>query len=162
MVSWLSRKKLKSFKKKTWRPPQISKNLKIPQDSENPKILEVSQNNLRISQEFWKSSKIWKSFWKQPEKKSSKSLELFQNFENFPPKKSKTPQEPENSLQNRGKGDGGPLTIEGTHPIFSWSMGAPATPPESCRLTPSRGTSCSASFPIFIRHGRLARFCCRG
>ena len=67
-------KKVKIFLKKTWRPPQISKNLKIPQDSENPKILEVSQNNLRISQEFWKSSKIWKSFWKQPEKKSSKSL----------------------------------------------------------------------------------------
>ena len=100
-------KKVKIFLKKTWRPPQISKNLKIPQDSEEPKILEVSQNNLRISQEFWKSSKIWKFFWKQPEKKSSKSLEFFQNFENFPPKKSKTPQEPENSLQNRGRGDGG-------------------------------------------------------
>ena len=155
-------KKVKIFLKKTWRPPQISKNLKIPQDSEEPKILEVSQNNLRISQEFWKSSKIWKSFWKQPEKKSSKSLEFFQNLKIFPKKNRRPPKNLKTPSKIEGGGTGGPLTIEGTHPIFSWSMGVPATPPESCRLTPSRGTSCSASFPIFIRHGRLARFCCRG
>ena len=84
-------KKVKIFLKKTWRPPQISKNLKIPQDSEEPKILEVSQNNLRISQEFWKSSKIW-NFWKTTWKKNFQKSIILPKFENFPPKKKpKTP-----------------------------------------------------------------------